>query len=60
MGNLIAFVSLVEIGTIIMTLHYTFQGPTDLVTQFLCFVLLFSKVLLNFIFLIYFLKVIAT
>ena len=60
MGNLIAFVSLVEIGTIIMTLHYTFQGPTDLVTQFLCFVLLFSKVLLNFIFLIYFLKAIAT
>jgi len=59
MGNLIAFVSLVEIGTIIMTLNYTLQSSPDIITQFLCFVLLFSKILINLIFLIYFLKVIA-
>lgn len=60
MGNLIAFVSVVEVGSMIMTLTYTLSNSQDLVTQALCFILLFSKVLLNLIFLCYFLKIIAT
>jgi len=59
MGNLIAFVSIVEIGSIIMTLVYTLKQNSDLLTQSLCFILIFSKVLLNLIFLIYFLKVVT-
>ena len=60
MGNLIAFLSVVEIGSMIMTLVYTFQGSLDLLGQALVFVLILSKVLLNVIFIIYFLKVIAS
>lgn len=60
MGNLIAFVSVVEVGSMIMTLYYTLQSSQDLVTQALCFILLFSKILLNLIFLFYFLKNIST
>ena len=59
MGNLIAFLSIVEIGSMISTLVYTFQGNVDLLVQALVFVLILSKVLLNIIFLIYFLKIIA-
>lgn len=59
MGNLIAFVSVVEVGSMIMTLNYTLSSSQDLATQALCFILLFSKVLLNLIFLCYFLKIIA-
>ena len=60
MGNFIAFLSVVEIGSMIMTLVYTFQGSLDLLAQALVFVLILSKVLLNIIFIIYFLKVIAS
>lgn len=43
----------------IMTLVYTLMNSSDLLTQALCFVLLLSKILLNIIFLIYFLKAVA-
>ena len=59
MGNLIAFLSVVEIGSMIMTLVYTFQESVDLLGQALVFVLILSKILINFIFLVYFLKVIV-
>lgn len=61
MGNLIAFLSIVEIGSMVMTLAYTFRSEEekDLFTQALLFVLLLSKVLLNLVFLAYFLKVIV-
>ena len=61
MGNLIAFLSIVEMGSMAMTLVYTFQaGGVDLLAQALIFILILSKILLNLLFLIYFLKVIAT
>ena len=60
MGNLIAFLSIVEVGSTIMTLVYTFNGGLDLLAQALVFVLILSKILLNLLFLIYFLKVIAS
>lgn len=61
MGNLIAFLSIMEIGSMIMTLAYTFSSSSDvdLLTQALIFILLFSKVTLNIVFLIYFMKVIV-
>ena len=59
MGNLIAFLSVVEIGSMIMTLVYTFQESVDLLGQALVFVLILSKILINVIFLVYFLKVIV-
>lgn len=59
MGNLIAFLSFVETGSLIMTLIYTFKESNDLLTQALCFVLLLSKVLMNLVFLAYFLRVIV-
>jgi hypothetical protein len=59
MGNFIAFVSLVEVGSMSMTLIYTLLNINDLLTQALCFVLILSKVLLNLIFLIYFIKIIT-
>ena len=59
MGNLIAFLSVVEIGSMIMTLVYTFQESVDLLVQALVFVLILSKILINVIFLVYFLKVIV-
>lgn len=45
----------------IMTLTYTFRASSnlDLLAQALIFILLFSKVVLNIIFLIYFMKIIA-
>ncbi len=46
-------------GSMIMTLVYTFHSGTDLLVQALIFILLLSKVLLNLIFLVYFLKVVA-
>lgn len=70
LGNFIAFVSLFEIGTIIMVLSYTFSSIFDepdrwtndmiLLNQALIFVILVSKVALNIIFLVYFLRNIAT
>lgn len=60
MGNLIAFLAIVEIGSMGMTIVYTLQQNLDLLTQALLFVLLLSKVLLNLIFLAYFIKVIAS
>ena len=60
MGNLIAFLALVEIGSMIMTLVYSLQTSSDLLTQALCFILLLSKLTLNLIFLAYFCKAIAT
>ena len=60
MGNLIAFLSVVEVGSMTLTLIYTFQsGGVDLLAQALIFILLLSKALLNLLFLVYFLKVIA-
>ena len=59
MGNLIAFLSVVEICSMIMTLAYTFQSSVDLLAQALVFVLIVSKVILNVVFLVYFIKVIV-
>ena len=59
MGNLIAFLSLVEIGSMILTLYYTLKQDTSLPIQALTFVVLMSKVTMNIIFLIYFCVVIA-
>ena len=59
MGNLIAFLSVVEICSMLMTLAYTFQSSLDLLAQALVFVLIFSKLLLNVVFLIYFIRVIV-
>ena len=60
MGNLIAFLAIVEIGSMLMTIAYTVKSNTDLLTQALLFVLVLSKILLNLIFLVYFIKVIAS
>jgi hypothetical protein len=70
LGNFIAVVSLLEIGTIIMMITYTFVSIVDepdywtsdniLLTQALLYVFLMSKIALNVIFLIYFLRNIAT
>jgi hypothetical protein len=60
MGNLIAFLAIVEIGSMIMTIFYTVNSNTDLLTQALIFMLVLSKILLNVIFLTYFIKVIAS
>lgn len=59
MGNLIAFLSFVEIGSIIMTLTYTLQSSDTLLTQALCYIFLLSKISLNLIFLFYFCKIIS-
>ena len=60
MGNLIAFLAFVEIGSMFMTIIYTMQSNKDLLNQALLFILILSKVLLNIIFLAYFIKVIAS
>lgn len=59
MGNFVAFLSILELGSMVMTLVYTLTESTDLLTQALVFVVFLSKYLLNFLFLIYFLKAIA-
>jgi hypothetical protein len=59
MGNLIALLSLVEVGSLLMTISYSLKGSNDILTQALVFMVLFSKVALNLIFLFYFLKAIA-
>ena len=59
MGNLIAFLSLVEIGSMILTLFYTLRQDTSIPIQALTFIVLMSKVTMNVIFLIYFCTVIA-
>lgn len=59
MGNLIALLSLVEVGSLLMTISYSLKGSNDILTQALVFIVIFSKVALNLIFLFYFLKAIA-
>ena len=59
MGNLIALLSLVEVGSLLMTISYSLEGSNDILTQALVFMVIFSKVALNLIFLFYFLKAIA-
>lgn len=70
LGNFIAISSLFEIGAMLMMIIYTFNsivGEPDrwendmvLLSQALLFVMLVTKVALNIIFLVYFLRNIAT